>query len=143
MTTEVNEIVIPSDKLKNPILEEYARKYKPEELTDDGIPNIETQLRELKERDEEQLPKYDKEDALRYKREMTQRVKCIGLHKMGKSIMMNTLALSQKDRQKLQLIMHSYNDTDHNEIIKEFSDVCQEQLFTDNTDWSKYPIYEK
>lgn len=131
------ELDIQYTKLKNPILEEYSLKYKPEELTDDGIPNIETQLREIKELDEKQDI-----DKVNYKREMIQRVKCLSLHKMGKDIMFNTSYMSNKDKTKLQEIMHTYNDIDPEEIIKEFNELVNEVLFENTSiDYSKLPIY--
>lgn len=131
------ELEIKETKLRNPILEEYALKYKPEELTDDGIPTIETQLREIKELDEKQDI-----DKVNYKREMIQRVKCLSLHKMGKDIMFNTLYMSNKDKTKLQEIMHTYNDIEPEEIIKEFNELVNEVLFENSSvDYSKLPIY--
>jgi hypothetical protein len=123
--------------MNNPILEEYARKYKPEELTHDGIPNIETQLREMQEQDEKQQI-----DKINHRREMIQRVKCISLFIMGKDIMTNTLNLNKKDREKLQEIMHLYNDTSDEDIIDKFNTVVNEVLFeNDKVDLSKLPIY--
>lgn len=123
--------------MSNPILEEYANKYKPEELTADGIPNIETQLREMKEQDEKQQV-----DKVNHNREMIQRVKCISLFIMGKDIMTNTLNLNKRDRVKLQEIMHSYNDISEEEIINNFNNIVNEVLFeNDNVDLSKLPIY--
>lgn len=123
--------------MNNPILEEYAKKYKPEELTADGIPNIETQLREMKEQDEKQQI-----DKVNHNREMIQRVKCISLFIMGKDIMTNTLNLNKRDRLKLQEIMHSYNDVSEEEIINNFNNIVNEVLFeNDKADLSKLPIY--
>lgn len=131
------------NKPRNPILEEYAQKYKPEELTDDGIPNIETQLRELKEKDEEQLKAYEEDNIKRYNREMTQRVKCLALHKMGKNVMLNTRDLNIFNREKLRILMSEYNDIDHQEIIKEFNNMITDEIFDNrNIDVSKLPIYE-
>ena len=130
-------------KIPNPILDEYAKKYKPEELTDDGIPNIETQLREIKEKDEEQLKQYEEDNIKRYNREMTQRVKCLALNRLGKSIMTNTLDLNNNTRDKLKSIMSSYNDIDHKIIIEEFNNmVCNELFDKVDIDISKLPIYE-
>lgn len=123
--------------MSNPILEEYAKKYKPEELTADGIPNIETQLREMKEQDEKQQV-----DKVNHNREMIQRVKCISLFIMGKDIMTNTLNLNKRDRVKLQEIMHTYNDVSEEEIINSFNNIVNEVLFeNDKADLSKLPIY--
>jgi len=122
-------------KLPNPYIDEMRRKYKPEELTDDGIPTIETQLRELKEADEK-IKKHD------YNRDMLNRVKCIALHKMNKSIMTNTLNMNSRERASLQNIMHSYNDIPHTEIIDEFNEIVNTELFENpKIDYSQLPVY--
>lgn len=127
-------------KYTNPILEEYKLKYKPEELTDDGIPNIETQLKELKIKDEELDKDIDKDKL--YKREMIQRVKCLCLLKMNKSIFTNTFEMKIKDRETLQKLMWEYNDIDHKVIIDEFNEKICEILDDKGFDNSKVPIYQ-
>jgi hypothetical protein len=123
--------------MNNTILEEYTKKYKPEELTPDGIPNIETQLREIKEADEKQQI-----DKVNHNREMLQRVKCLALNKMGKDIFINTLNMNNKDRKKLQEIMHTYNDIPQTEIIFQFNEMVNDVLFeNEKIDISKLPIY--
>ena len=127
----------------NPILDEYKRKYKPEELTDDGIPTIETQLKELKEKDEEYEKRMEEEKDKRYKRDMIQRVKCISLDRMGLDIFTNTSNMSTRDRIKLQDIMWSFNDIDHSKIIEEFNSIAGAILDdTHRIDYSKIPIYD-
>ena len=142
MVLQINEKKDNNIKLENPILVEFSKKYKPEELTADGIPTIETQLRELKEKDEEQQIKDEEEKDKKYKREMIQRVKCLSLNKMGKDFMTNTFEMNVKDRNKLQEIMWTYNDIDPQEIINEFNEmVCDVLDDVKNTDYSKLPIY--
>lgn len=132
-----NNIVVIND---NPIISEYKNKYKPEELTDDGIPTIETQLREIKLDEEKQTMKLNEEQF--YKREMIQRVKCLSLNKMNKDIFTNTNDLKPSDKKKLQEIMYTYNDIDHEQIIKEFNElVCEDYLDNPKYDYSKAPIY--
>lgn len=132
-----NNIVVIND---NPIISEYKNKYKPEELTDDGIPTIETQLREIKLDEEKQTTKLNEEQF--YKREMIQRVKCLSLNKMNRDIFTNTNDLKPSDKKRLQEIMYTYNDIDHEQIIKEFNDlVCEDYLDNPKYDYSKAPIY--
>ena len=132
-----NNIVVIND---NPIISEYKNKYKPEELTDDGIPTIETQLREIKLDEEKQTTKLNEEQL--YKREMIQRVKCLSLNKMNRDIFTNTNDLKPSDKKRLQEIMYTYNDIDHEQIIKEFNDlVCEDYLDNPKYDYSKAPIY--
>ena len=122
--------------LPNPIIEEYRKKYKPEELTDDGIPTTETQLREIEEADK-------RLKEANYAKQMISRVKCLALYKMSKSIFTNTLHMNSRDRDILQKIMHSYNDVSHDEIIKEFNDIVNSEVFEDNKlDYSKLPVYD-
>jgi hypothetical protein len=123
--------------MNNSILEEYAKKYKPEELTADGIPNIETQLREIKEADEKQ-----EIDKVNHNREMLQRVKCLALNKMGKDIFINTYNLNDRERNKLQETMHTFNDIPQTDIIFQFNEMITDILFDNkNIDLSKIPIY--
>lgn len=136
-------IEIKPTKQTNFILAQFAEKYKPEELTLDGIPNIDTQLKEMKVLDDEIEEKREKEDKTkRYNREMTNRVKCLSLDKMNKSIFTNTLHLSMSERRKLQEIMHTYNDIEHDVIIKEFNSLTCDLLDDVNKlDYSKLAVY--
>jgi len=123
------------------ILKEYSEKYSKEELTPDGLPTIEVQLKEIEEKDEELL-RINAENSLKiYNREMVQRVKCLCLLKMDIPIFTNTLSLNKKNRDKLQILMHEYNDIEHDEIIKEFNEKIGDILDDKDTDISKLPIY--
>ena len=74
---------------------------------------------------------------------MVQRVKCLCLDKMGKSILINTNDLSIKDRKQLQKLMWEYNDIEHKDIITEFNEKMSDMLEdVKNIDYSKLPIYE-
>lgn len=122
---------------------DFIKKYKPEELTADGIPTIETQLKEIQEKDKEQLSKYQNNDKDLYNREMKQRVKCLALNKMGKSIFTNTFDLNVYDRDKLQDLMYEYNDIEHDIIVKKFNEMVSESILDKpEFDYSKIPIYE-
>lgn len=134
MTLEIIE-----KNMINPILEEYKLKYKPEELTADGIPTIETQLKEIKIKDDEIDIKMKENIQKTFNREMTQRVKCLSLVKMGLSAFTNTYDLSMREKTKLQKIMHEYNDIDNNDIIKQFNEEIGDKLET--LDYSKLPVY--
>lgn len=140
---EEMSLEIKEKKIVNPILEEYKKKYKPEELTDDGIPNIETQIKELKILDEEQEKTFLENKEKIYNREMVQRVKCLCLLKMNKSIFINTLDMNNKDRKTLQNLMYEYNDIEHIDIVKEFNEKIGD-LIDDNSeiDISNLPIYD-
>jgi hypothetical protein len=130
------------DDTKNPILEEYKKKYKPEELTADGIPTIETQLKELEIEDLKLKLKDEETDINQYNLNMKMRVKCLSLHIMGKSPLFNTYNLNKRERNKLQEIMYSYNDIDHKQIITEFNELMGDLLDdTKTTDYSQLPVY--
>jgi len=141
-TKEEMKLEIKPTIMRNLILEDYAKRYKPEELTDDGIPNIETQLKEISDYDNKLIDKFITKKDIIYKREMLQRVKCLALEKMGKHYMTNTNDLSRKERNKLQEYMHSYNDIDHEKIIDEFNAMVCIDLDDAKTDISKFPIYD-
>ena len=127
----------------NSIIEDMKNKYKPEELTDDGIPTIETQLKEIAIKDEEYEKKCVENATKIYNREMVQRVKCLSLLKMGLSIFINTNDLSIKQRKTLQAYMWEYNDKDHQDIIKEFNEETSSMLDdVKNIDYSKLPVYD-
>lgn len=126
----------------NSLLKEFSKKYKPEELTDDGIPNLETQLREISDYDNKLIDKFITKKDIIYRREMLQRVKCLALDKMGKHYMINTNNLTRKEKNKLQEFMHQYNDIDHEIIIQEFNDLVCNDLDDVKTDISKLPIYD-
>lgn len=132
LENEINNMTFEIKEKKNNI------KY-----TDDGIPTIESQIEELKLKDEEMEIKHKENEEKRYKREMTQRVKCLALNKMGKHFMTNTLNMNIKDRKKLQEIMWSYNDIDHKKIIEEFNElVCEELDNVNELDYSRLPVYD-
>lgn len=141
---EIEEIEEPEKipSYSNPIIENFRKKYKPEELTDDGVPTIETQLKEIKVIDEELNKRLFENRDLHYKRELTQRVKCLALHKMGKGMLYDTYNLTNYDKEELQKIMWSYNDIPHDEIIREFNKVASREILDNRgIDISKLPIY--
>ena len=74
---------------------------------------------------------------------MTQRVKCLCLNKINKSIFVNTLTLKEKERKKLKELMSEYNDIPCEEIIKEFNITVGEMLDDmEEKDYSKLPVYQ-
>lgn len=112
-----------------------------EELTIDGLLTIESQLKnmEILDKKDPYLNKFENFIS----REMKQRVKCLGLKKMGKSIMTNTLLMTDKERVKLQEIMYTYNDKRFEDIENEFNEIANEELFEGNLNYDKLPIYNK
>lgn len=135
LENEINNMVL---EIKEKPIENIIIK----EFTDDGIPTIETQLKEieLKDKEIENLVNENKDKI--YKREMIQRVKCLCLIKMGKSIFTNTLDMKIKERNKLQALMWEYNDIDHKDIIKEFNEKIGDYMDEEEIDFSRVPIYQ-
>jgi hypothetical protein len=128
----------------NPILKEFSEKYSKEELTPDGIPSAETQLREIAEKDEERERKVKEDEEKNKHLEMTQRVLILSLHKLGKKIFTNTKDMSTRERKKLQDVMHSYNDIPPNIIINEFNELMTDEIFDNRDfDYTKAPIYDR
>lgn len=124
-------------QLYNSVIEENKKKYKPEEMTIDFLPTIETQLKEI----EEDEKKYSIDDNDKnFKREMTQRVKCLSLLKMNLSPLTNTFELSFNQRDELQKLMHEYNEKSFDDIINEFNEKVGSSLFESN-DYEKFPLY--
>ena len=143
---EINDMNLEIKKKENDnILEANIEKpkYTKEELTDDGLPTVEVQLRELKEKDDEFNKRMEEKALVLYKREMCQRVKCLCLLKMNKSIFTNTFNMKEKERKKLQELMWEYNNIDHKDIISEFNDKVGELLDDmEEKDYSKLPVYD-
>lgn len=127
-------------------IDEYKLLYKSEELTDDGIPTIETQLREIHEADQKYLLSMTDKETIDKKRirSIKQMVKCICLNKMNKSIMVNTLSLNKSERETLQKLMYEYDgEINEEQIRNDFYKVASNELFEDNyIDVSKVPIYD-
>ena len=124
-------------QLYNSIIEENKKKYKPEEMTIDFLPTIETQLKEI----EEDEKNYSIEDNDKnFKREMTQRVKCLSLLKMNLSPLTNVFDLRFNQRDELQKLMHEYNEKSFDDIINEFNEKVGSTLFESN-DYEKFPLY--
>lgn len=109
--------------------------YSKAELTDDGVLNIEAQLRRIKYLD-------DKQNILirDYATNMKRKVLSICLHKLGLDIMTNTYSLKQSKRNELQDLMWEYNGKDEETINKDFYKACLDQELFDR-DYTKYPIY--
>jgi uncharacterized protein with gpF-like domain len=117
-------------------------EYTKEDLTEDGLFTIQTHLRKLSFLDEKLKQKQKLKDKEKeYKNNMTKKVICCSLVKMGKHSLTNTYHLKDKERKTLQEIMHTYNGKSEDEINKEFFDVCKDEIFDTKFDYSKTPIY--
>ena len=108
--------------------------YLPEELTEDGLPTVEAQIRRMVIRDTA-LTVQDKD------RQLAMRVKCLSLNHMGLSPLHNTFNLDAKQRTILQDIMRTYEEKQPEQIIQEFNEVCSEKIFNTQMEMSKLPLY--
>jgi hypothetical protein len=125
--------IISDDNYFKPL--EEKKSTDDSEFTVDGLPTLEKQLRDIENAD-----KSIKESN--YNKDMIMRVKCISLYKMGKPIMLNTYNMNKRDKDKLQLIMHTYNDVPHEDIINEFNEIVNIDIFEKpDLDYSNLPIY--
>ena len=128
----MNTEYLPENKTTNVIL--HPSDYTADELTEDGLPTVESQLRRLDERDRN-ITIQDKY------RNLAMRVKCLSLDMMGLSPMTNTYNLSNKQREQLQNNMRTYEDKDLETIVEEFNTMMNEKLFVSTMDPSKLPMY--
>jgi hypothetical protein len=73
-------------------------------------------------------------------------LKVISLNRMNLNPLYNTTQLSHEKRKEFLNIMNSlvndYNDGKKDDIATEFNTVCIEKLFTNNIDYSQFPVYK-
>lgn len=138
---EINNMILEfNTKIKSDIkvIDDIFNGKSNDETTPDGLPTIEKQLKDIELKDKEMRSNHTDEEI--FKREMNQRVKCLCLLKMDKSIFTNTLMMKERERNKLKQLMSEYNDIPCVDIIKEFNEVVGIMLEEDN-DYSKLPVY--
>jgi len=129
------------DNYENPNLcQEVDNKEPIKELTADGIPTIEQQLKDIKEDEEKRIKDID--EIKEHRRNMLMRVKCLCLNKMGKSMFVNTNTLNNREKDKLIKLMNTYTEISSEHIIEEFNELCQDKLFLDGKDYSNLPVYD-
>lgn len=109
--------------------------YTKDDLTDDGLPSVEAQMREMKRVDEINKKELD------LRREMVTMIKSISLVKMGKEPLVNTSYLSYPEKSTLIKIMNEYANESQENIREEFNRMCSEKIFNPNCDYSKLPVY--
>jgi len=73
-------------------------------------------------------------------------LKVISLNRMNLNPLYNTTQLSPEKRKEFLNIMNSlvndYNEGKKEDIQTEFNTVCIEKLFTNNIDYSQFPVYK-
>jgi len=98
---------------------------------------------ELIESEKEEKKPLSKDD-IEYlsRREYITKIKVIGLHRMGKHPLYNGSLLKPREKEKLKESMEKIMMLTDDQIQREFNDICIDNLFDTNTDYSTYPVYD-
>jgi len=99
-----------------------------------------SELLEIEKEEKKPLSKADIEYLSR--REYITKVKVIGLHRMGKHPLYNGSLLKAREKEKLKESMEKIMLLTDDQIQREFNDICIDNLFDTNTDYSTYPVYD-
>jgi hypothetical protein len=99
-----------------------------------------SKLLELEKEEKKPLSKADIEYLAR--KEYITKVKVIGLHRMGKHPLYNGSLLKPSEKEKLKSSMEKIMTLTDDQIQREFNDICIDNLFDSNTDYSTYPVYD-
>ena len=113
-------------------------------LTCDGLPTIEVQLKHLEELDNERLNKELSEEEIlkKHRKEMLQRIRCIALDAMGKNILIDPRKLSPRDKKDFIKRVEELYLLSEDEIKIMFGNICHDTIFQSGADYSNYVIYD-
>jgi hypothetical protein len=113
-------------------------------LTSDGIPTIETQLKQMEELDIERQNKVFTEEELlkQQRREMLQRIRCIALDSIGKNILSDPKQLQPKDKREFVIKVEELYILSEEEIKIMFGNICHDTIFQSGADYSNYVVYD-
>jgi len=96
----------------------------------------------LKEESEERPPELTDDQKLKQKsRDYITRVKVLALDSIGKHPLANTYYFSRKEKQTLISTMEDIMKKSDDDIIYSFNTLCNDKLFTSNSDYSTFPVY--
>ena len=96
----------------------------------------------LKEESEERPPELTDDQKLKQKsRDYITRVKVLALDSIGKHPLANTYYFSRKEKQTLISTMEDIMKKSEDDIIYSFNTLCNDKLFTSNSDYSTFPVY--
>lgn len=70
------------------------------------------------------------------------KVKVIGLYRIGKHPLYNGSLLKPSEKERLKKTMEKIMLLTDEQIQREFNDICIDNLFDAQTDYSTYPIYD-
>jgi len=111
-------------------------------LTADGIPTIETQLKQIEEQELNNLKELTEEEKLAKRRkEILQRIKCIALDAMGKNILINPKTLMPREKREYVKRIEELYILSEEEIINMFNNICQDTIFQ-SVDYTNCAIYD-
>ena len=113
-------------------------------LTCDGLPTIETQLKQMEENDIERQSKDLSEEEIlkKHQREMLQRIRCIALDAMGRNILLNPKELNPKDKREFIKRVEELYILSEDEIKIMFGNICHDTIFQNGSDYSNYVVYD-
>jgi len=111
------------------------------ELTPDGIPTIEKQLKDIEESEKVFKNMFDPATEIdNHFKNMLKRVKFLGLYKMNKDPFMNTSNMSSIEKKILQKEMNKYAGYTETEIISEYNETCGELLSDSKTNYTQFMV---
>ena len=86
----------------------------------------------------------EEQEIFKYKRIKAQRCKVIALNRMGlHPIMTNVSNFKKMKKLELLKIVEELFELDDDDIIKEFNEVCNEEIFNGNIPYTEFPIYKQ
>ena len=135
---EVHEIIQNSDTLyksnikwRDDIEYEEINQYEKDMLKDTLKPV------DLLERE-----KTEEEKKVDYRRAYITKVKIIAFGRLNIYPLSNGSYLSSKDKRKVIYMMEEVMKLSEEEINKEFGEVCNDEIFTQKSDYSHFPTYD-
>lgn len=99
-----------------------------------------SELIEKEKKETKEFTKEEREYLLRH--EYITKVKVIGLHRIGKHPLYNGSLLKASEKTRLKTTMEKIMLLTDEQIQREFNDICIDNLFDTNTDYSTYPVYD-
>ena len=111
------------------------------ELTPDGTPTIEKQLKDIEESERVFNNIFEPDNQQEYHfKNMLKRVKFLGLYKMNKDPFMNTSNMSLIEKKILQREMNKYASYSDTDIITEYNEICGEMLSDPKTNYTQFMV---
>lgn len=124
-------------------------KFEPTEITEyekellKGTKSVSELLEEEKKEKETPIKELTQNEIdYNFKRELITKVKVIALDKMDKHPLQNPSLFSRREKGKLIEQMEEVLKLPHEEINNIFNKVCNEVLFSQESDITKFPVYK-